>query len=615
MKIRKILCLVAVGAAFFASLAETLAQETGEQGATSSGPIMLSPRRLAPAQPAAPADSAPLSGQVTGRQSDTPRPSAPAVQPGPLPSDPSVQVDSLGAVDPDTVGTLRPDEGGFGLDMWRGTSRALVDKLLPALPADSSSAAMRSLARRLLLSSARPPAGEGKSGSLLQVRAELLAEMGDLDSLEALLNVIPSRVRTPELARIEANMRFLANDNARACALAAGQIGRDDRPFWEKAFVFCQALAGQHEKAALGVSLLRETGVDDKVFFDLVDALAGENAAAVGSLPDPTPLLLAMARAANVQLPADVIARNRPMILRAVATSPNAPVALRLEAGERAESMGALPAQTLRELYAAINFSKEELENPLSRAEAESGPLSRALLYRTSIAQTIPVAQAEAVAKALALGREGGRYVSTARVFLPVLNNIPPSAELLWFAPEAVRALLAAGETGQAASWYGVLRASALFNPESEAAVTVLWPVLHLAGIGEAADWQTGYLADWWTAVKDGTGGRANAALMFSLFDAFGEDVPDGLWEDLLDGSQRVTVAAPQPAVWFKLRAASEDGRIGETVLLGLLALGGTEPDQVSPVDLYTVLQRFRAAGLEAEARQLAVEAALAAGA
>ena len=37
------------------------------------------------------------------------------------------------------------------------------------------------------------------------------------------------------------------------------------------------------------------------------------------------------------------------------------------------------------------------LANPFSKAEAEAGALSRALLYRTALVQTVPTAQAEAV--------------------------------------------------------------------------------------------------------------------------------------------------------------------------------------------------------------------------
>ena len=181
-------------------------------------------------------------------------------------------------------------------------------------------------------------------------------------------------------------------------------------------FIFCQALAGENSKAQLGVSLLRELGEKDRVFFSIVDALANGVVVKIESMPKPTPLHLAMARVAKARLPADVVSSNKPVVLRTIAVSPNASVKIRLEAAERAEVAGALLTDSLRQLYTSIVFTEDELANPLSKAEAESGPLSRALLYRTALVQTVPLAKAEAVAKAIALARQGGRYLSAIRV-------------------------------------------------------------------------------------------------------------------------------------------------------------------------------------------------------
>lgn len=569
-------------------------------------PLMLMPlpRAEAPGAPAAP---------------DAAEPS-----PAESPSSDAVQVQPLQAVDSDSVGILSAAEGGFGEAMWRGTPRALIERLLPQLPVSSDSVAMHGLARRLLLSVAvPPPAEEGKTGGLLAARVELLLRMGDFEAVDALLAAIPSRADDPALARIEADARFLANDNARACALAAARIREGGDEHWQKALIFCQVLAGEHARASLGVSLLRETGADDAVFLTLFDALVdgagtgGRDAKAariLDRMPTPTPLTLAMARAANVQLPGDVLALNQPGILRVVATSPNVPVELRLEAAERAEAAGGLPVDTLRQIYMAVDFPEEALANPLSRAEAGSGPLNRALLYRTALLQTVAVAQAEAASRAFALARKSDRLASAARTFMPVLKRIPPSADLIWFAPDAVRAFLLGGDAEMAKSWFGVLRASALFDPESEAAVTALRPILRLARSAEVADWQPEALAAWWDGAKETQDGRRQAGLLFSLFDAFDEPLPEGLWAALLDDPLRMMTVIPEPSLWFRLRDAAAAGRIGETVLLSLLMLGEEGSAAVDPMTLHDAVRRLRAVDLEADARALAVEAVLAAG-
>lgn len=596
------LAVIFAAVLLMAAPVQAWAQSLPETGPGPSGaPVRLTPPPVegvapapAPAQPALPFPNLPV--RV-------------------LPGD-GVQIDALSSVDPDSAGVLTAGNGGFGAALWAGTDRALVDVLLPRLPVNSASSVMRDLMRRLLLSAAVAPQGSAGSGDLVALRVRLLADMGDFSGVNALLDATPARNQNVRMMRVESDSRLLANDIARACALATAQIQKQDNPYWQKAFIFCQALAGEHDKAALGVALLSEAGEDDQIFFTLVDALASGQAAVLESLPNPSPLHLAMARAAKVQLPADVISTDRPGVLRTIAISPNAPVELRLEAAERAEASGALPVDALRQLYSSITFSDEDLANPLTKAEAESGPLSRALLYRTSIIQTVPTAQAEAVARALALAREGGRYASTVRAFMPVLKRIMPSTELVWFAPEAVRALMIGGLPEAAENWLGLLRASALFNTESGAVLGALMPVARLALSTDT--WSPDMLGVWWEGEKSRDGARERAALLYTLLESLGEPVPQTLWEALFDGPDRTTVAMPHPALWYGLAKASSArdgaGRVGETILLSLLAIGEGGPGAADPVILRRVLTSLGAIGLEKEARSLAVEAALAAG-
>ncbi|MFQ5764703.1 MAG: hypothetical protein ACE5GT_07235 [Rhodospirillales bacterium] len=617
-------------------------------GAQQDQPIQLSPpTKLAP-PPAAEQEPRAGSPEHIRRILQHPR-SEPLGAP-PTAAASGVQVDDLKSIDPDTAGALTEDRGGFGTDMWKGTDRAIVERLLPQLPVYSASSVMRDLMRRMLLSIARVPEGKSEGASLVAIRARLLAAMGDLVAVNTLLNATPGRGTDQELVRVETESRFLANDNARACALAGGQIRDQNVPYWQKAFLFCQALAGEHDKAALGVSIMRESGDEDEVFFALIDSLGSGVPATLTTLADPTPLHLAMARVAKAKLPADVISSNRPGVLRTIAISPNAPLELRLEAAERAEAAGALPVDALRQLYTSVSFSEDDLANPLSRAETEGGPMTRALLYHTSLVQTVPTAQAEVVARAFALGREEGRYESVVRVFMPVLKRIPPSAELLWFAPEAIRALLLNKETLAADAWFGLMRASALFDKGSSQSIAALMPIVRMFGSSEADEWSTRDLPAWWAFVKDREEARAEAALLYSLFDALGEPVPAESWKDLL-GDDRAQVTMPGPALWFRLVEATEASRkrkpvatrtaassdpttdattppptvvggetpvprerIGETVLLVLLALGEEGPAGADPLLLHQVLTSLRAIGLEKEARAMAVEAALAAG-
>ena len=561
--------------------------------ASEQGPVRLNPSQSESDESQEPATGGAARSRISGQE---------------------VQVDTLTVIDTDTVGTLTEEEGGFKPTIWEGISRWSIDRMMKRLPVNAASDVMRRLMQRLLLTRAALERGQSKPGSLVALRIQLLTEMGDLKSANALLNVTPARHQFPQVARAEADLRLLSNDNARACALAARQIAAQNDVYWQKMFIFCQALAGEKGKAQLGVSLLRELGEKDEVFFSIVDALAGGQAVKIKNMPQPTPLHLAMARVAKAQLPADVVSSNKPVILRTIAVSPNASVKIRLEAAERAEAAGALKTDTLRQLYTSIVFTEEELANPLSKAEAESGPLSRALLYRTALVQTVAHAKAEAVAKAMSLARQGGRYLSTVRVFEPILKTITPSNELLWFAPESIRAFLILKNEDAVRVWFSAIRASALFSKAAQGMLANLMPLARLSGSHQAQGWNLQELESWWQGIKSKEGAREKAALLFTLFESLGDPVPKDIWELLLKGPQRLTVAMPHPAYWHRMQEASDSGRFGEALLLNLLALGNSGTVDADPIVLSRVMKSFEQIGLAKEARLLAIEAAVAEG-
>ena len=75
---------------------------------------------------------------------------APVVRSAPDPTNPDAQdeiegieISRLTELDPESVGVLDPEHGGFAGDLWRGTERHTVERLLPRLPGALGSATMR----------------------------------------------------------------------------------------------------------------------------------------------------------------------------------------------------------------------------------------------------------------------------------------------------------------------------------------------------------------------------------------------------------------------------------------------------------------------------------------
>jgi hypothetical protein len=209
----------------------------------------------------------------------------------------------------------------------------------------------------------------------------------------------------------------------------------------------------------------------------------------------------------------------------------------------------------------------------------------------------------------LQAGREQGRYGATALVYLPLVEGIPISPESMDFAPEAIAALLVAGEREAAEAWYAALTANAEVDPQAGAALLAVVPLAHLAWAADSEGWDTADLTAWWSSIRDSAGAGERATRVYTLLDATGAEVPEPLWEPLLVGAGRSTVAMPPAALVNRLAASAEAGRTGETVLLALLALGEGGPSATDSATLGQVVSSLGVVDLEDEGRALALEA------
>jgi hypothetical protein len=112
--------------------------------------------------------------------------------------------------------------------------------------------------------------------------------------------------------------------------------------------------------------------------------------------------------------------------------------------------------------------------------------------------------------------------------------------------------------------------------------------------------------------------------MLFGLLDAVGKPVDISVWESrvqqavIIEGdalkNSFLPTSLPSPMLWYGLRAAAEEQRLGETILFALVSLGSDGLDQVHPLILNEVISHLRLVGLDTEARALALEAAIAAG-
>jgi hypothetical protein len=579
------------------ALAQNAAPPAGDEVSAAVGqPVVLTPPTLLFPEPDSDLPAEPQAGDA-------------------LPSPEGIEVNRLAEIDPDAVGTLDSEAGGFGPDLWQGSDRRTVERLLPRMPGAGRSATMRNLSRRLLLSNAVPPASRSgeSAGNLLALRIDRLAALGDFAGLNDLLAIVPQRYDDETVARARVESRLLQGDPTGACQeVRYGVSVHQDADYWRKALVFCQIVAGEVDQATLGVALLREEGQsEDPTFFQLADQLTG--IAPGSAAADPiSPLHFAMLQASGQPLPKAVLKEASPGLLVSLASTPGSPLVQRARAAERAVSLGLLSPVALSEIYLEFPFEADTLTRPISAAQELDGLKRRALLYQAALGQNLPAARAEILDVALDADQAGEDYILATQVFLPLVEEIPVQREFVWFAGTAGRALYAAGRFEAAGTWFTLARQESLLSPEAAGAVSRLWPYTRLSA-HEAGTWEGNLAA--WTDAQAGSPADDLAArrlVLRAAFQALGEsDSMD--WSDLIGTAPAAPKdqAAPDAALMLALSEASETGRLGETVLLALLALGEAGPGGSHSLAFYEALAALNRVGLETEARMLAIEAAL----
>lgn len=571
----------------------------------------------APVKLAPPPKGAPQT--PTPPQTLTPPPGPPAaaspVYTPPATIEPSVQVNPLQAPDPESAGVLDADNGGFGANMWDGVSRDLVRRLLPSLPVKAPSPVMRDLMRRLLLSVARAPAGETGGESLIALRAERLAAMGDAKGMGQLLDVAPSQQQDEAMARTRVNGLLLSGDVPTACDQVSQKIREHTSEYWQQAFVFCQAEAGKREQARLSLALLREGAADkQQTFFQVASVLVGDSTKEVAMGGDVTPLVLAMLKSAKQPIPADVADSADPPVLMSIAGNAGAEWAVRLAAAERAEAIGMMPSTDLAKLYSDVDFSPEQVDNALSSARNEGGPTARALLYQAAADQNVPAARAELLQEALDMARTDGRFATSARVNAPLLHDIPPSDELMWLASDAGQALFIANDCAGGTAWYELAAAaSASHEMDAVGAEAALWPLVILCDAQTHVPSDPAAVRKWLKAAEEAGGAnwRHRAGVMLGLLHAVGKLLDMSSWEPVIEpGSKDGPV--PDAALWSALHDAADADYIGATVLFALLSIGNDGPQNANPIVVNAAARGLDAVGLNGVARRLAIEAAVA---
>ena len=543
----------------------------GFVAATAGAAEKRAPIRLIPAAPPSAAETSP----EPERQPQQPETLAPQTVLS-APAEPS---------DPDSAG-LPGFESGFGLPLWRGSSKEAVARLLEGLPQTVASPVLRGVLFRILAAGAVPPEGEGMR--LVPLRVQQLRKLGR-DREAALLAEAAGLEAPSAAARSEPVDPALASgDLDVACTAADEEMTRAPAAYVQRVAAFCAARAGNADRAQLILDILREVDAGgDPLFEGLMLRAMGATGDNAPPLPDDgpiTPLNVAMLAWLDEAPPEVWSLRSDPLAVRARAGL------VRTEAeAEEAARNGMIAPKVLLARYLRV---------------ADAGH-PRALLARAAVEATDPQKKMEALAllweDALAAGLLAPLAAATVDYAAPVV----PSSELAPHTVTTVLAALAAGRFDIAERWYvAAVNRGAASEADSKRAV-LAWPLMKLADAEDAVSWAEDGLRRWLEA-GGGEPPYPPAVTLFGLMEAVGEPVRPDDWNILLTDLDGIEGEFPAPVVWRGLNAAGKDGRIGEAVLYAVIASGG-RPRADLPTAV-GIVRALAAVGLAADARAYAFE-------
>ncbi len=584
--------VAAVAAAFLTWLGPAAGQPAPQQSGAASGP----PAVLGEAQPGpSPAHA-------------TPAASAGRAGAG------AIQVRPLGSPDGPPLGLLDASNGGLGGDIWQDTPRSRVEDMLERLPLATAVASIRSLARRLVLTTADAPLGDAPH-RFLSVRLKQLLNAGMLDDAGKLAAMVgtPS---APELARLVANSLLYAGRTADICSPATGLRLQSGDPYWIELRAYCYAVAGDENTLDLTRAVMRAQNIDDPAFETLLDDYLSHRTQAPGEIHQPTALHVFLLKSLGLPIdPAWSQSLGLPASVAAM-RDPNDTPDRQLEAVEDVARSGAASPAELAAIADAQTFAPDQLAAAGSAAPTAPFVAGQALL-RQAIGQAVDDdGRKRLVLEALRLADKAGLLPVAAGLQGDAAAAVQPDPSDRAHAALMASALMLSGHADAAARWYDALDLNA---DDDKPLISLLQAEIDLVTPNAARDADVQTALSWFAAqatAKTPIGGeptRPLALLVLGTYDALGMPMPPQTAPALaVLKAHESPGRRPGAELFTRLAAATKDSRRrGDTVLSILDFIGPGGPGDVAPDATVAFVNALVKMGYADAAHDLAVDALL----
>lgn len=470
-------------------------------------------------------------------------------------------------------------------DLWSGTDAPALERLLGGVKLPSASPALATLIARALAQGA-------SNGTELAIRLNALSKAGRIDEEIALLGGA-MQAGEPGAAALYATALLEAGREEEACAIAIDpppqSVPATAKPT-RAAFLmpaYCAAAKGDQPGANLALQLARDRGVQAPVPFAVIERL-GKTSSKPIVLPDAVETFdYVFLKLDPKSLPSSLAAKASPALLFLIAHDDNAPPGLRLAAAERAASLNVIDGAALAKAYRDVAAKITKAGTPQEL---------RAKLFAALEAAPSAKLKAESIDALLASGRDAGIEFAVAEALDEPARGLMQDPEATPFAGTLLRVAALAGDNPTAWGFF-----------DQGAEKLRVWQLLLAAA--DPSDPRTE------TALSEGVELAAVGGLpapflhrLLAVLDALDCDVPIPLWDAASKMPQPNDGYLPETGVLSQLKAASDHGDVGRTVLLVAASLGPKGPADANLLALGDAVRALKRVGLEAEARRVGFE-------
>ena len=465
--------------------------------------------------------------------------------------------------------------------IWRGTSARDAVFLLQKSAIASQSKAVTALAYEVVARQSVPPSGANNvAADLVEARLAFLANGGRSSDLALLAAQLPEAEKWADWRRWLIEHYLMIRDDVAACSIVSRQITQTMDPFWHKSNVICQAVQGKTGGARFAADILAANGVDDPIFFGLVNEVLNNN------LTTPTDLAkLDPAKFDSAHIVLMDVA-NRPIPLEGLAVLPKqmAETVIKLKfLGPDARMVstfnglnrGLITHRQAGKLWRSAGQENNDPQLALAQLDGKGDALTTALAWRALDADTQTDRLAR-VAKAIKAEINGGNGA----VMLPLYAELVRNA----LADEAVAANMRFDDLDVAPKMAFLL---AINQPNDTTTLAAF------AGNGEAlkaAELLRGLSGD---AVDTNVISALNMWHILPVLEAAGVAVDEQDWIDLVKNApvSGQGFAGLPPLLLKAVTAAAEARHVAETVLLANWLLHDVALEKTNPADLAAVIR------------------------